>query len=1050
MLSLKTSCKKSGSLSYVYSIQSKPYCNQAVQEMHTPPEAAIKAQKPGDTQSFFKTSPSTRMCTPSHSLLTSEGNSDRKLEQAFSETANLGTNNLLSSFASVQKNKAPCIAVSDTSRDPRMPGENDWPTAGTNQGLLPLHIEEALIPDSDRDENTLMQLDSLYSARAPLMQLSTNRSPQQSRISYSQDSLQLSCSSMESNPTTSILAIPMEDSVFKLHCPSSSEETLLSPIDARNDSVKKVDQARTQSTCLKTGVPEQQAVAVVVHEDNGLPMSCENLCIEPSSEPASEPDILVQMSSTIVVTAAMNCSPSSSILESCSNEVSANSVKLMPSYLQALNDTQRKAVLSDIQKPLLILAGPGSGKTSTMVARLLRLLSEGVQATNILAMTFTTAAATEMKDRVGAHVGKMVSKELNVCTFHSFCLQLCRSNAEKLGRSPDFLVYGHGQQRRAVIEATRLTLPESQFSKDVPLVVGAAPSASTGSSTDQLIDSKVLKERAKKWDKFVTQAKASGQTPEYFESVGNESGAAVLRQYNATLASCDALDYHDFINFSVSLLHNDAEALKQCLLKWTCLLVDEFQDTSKMQYELLRLLGSHKRITVVGDDDQSIFSFNGADSNNFEAFRKDFIDLEEVRLQHNYRSTRCIVEAAAALIGNNVKRSEDKQAVTDNEYGERISIKECRNDGAQCCFAIDTIILDAQKMSPNKPNFGNFAILYRRQSTVIACYKVTGKIFQTALRSRKIPFNIHGVAFYRKKIVKTVISMLWTAFDSDAIYCSRVFKALFGSDRAEAKKVVEYVDKVAKASQIGFLETARSVFTAKVSGMFSRRQLACGKKVLSVIDAVHKLVRKEPSLSTVVTTVVNLIPQRAAFKKQAVLDVDEGKFLNEDDDPRSVIEYLLDDVTEFLGIHFNANKGSKDTYSKEDGCLLQLKSFLDHITLREHGNFKTRKEENKNSVTLTTMHQSKGLEWDTVFIVKANDSEIPLLHEARGSVCDGAMSIEEERRLFYVGMTRAKRKLYILYITWDSNQQLLRPTRYFKELPGHLLDYQAKITLSSI
>ncbi|KAI5076072.1 hypothetical protein GOP47_0008137 [Adiantum capillus-veneris] len=1019
------------------------------------PAAAIEAGRPGDAQCSLDTSPLTRSFTPPCSLPTTQVNSDLKLQKTFSETENFLT--------PVQKKNSVCIFSSNTSRvslDSRMP-ENNLSMAGANKALLPLHIEEVLIPDSDLDENMCMQLDSLSSARAPLMQLSTNRPPEQSRNSYSQNSSQLSCSSMEGHPKTAVLPATIEGSVFELYPPSSSQvdstkasipvaseeagvltsstefylqEILSSMIDTKFDSLEEADQSCTRSASLDTVVPEQQVTLNVLQEANGLSISCESSCVQPRLKSISETDILVQMSSSTVNTVAVNCLPSSSILESCLGEASADASKMLPAYLQTLNDTQREAVLSDIQKPLLILAGPGSGKTSTMVARLLRLLSEGVQATNILAMTFTTAAATEMKERVGAHVGKSVSKELNVCTFHSFCLQLCRSNAEKLGRSPDFLVYGHGQQRRAVIEATRLALPEIQSSKDVPSVVGAALNASIGSTSDQLSDPRLLKERARKWDKFVTQAKASGQTPEYFESVGNVSGAAVLRHYNATLATCDALDYHDFINHAVALLLDDEEALKQCLLKWTCLLVDEFQDTSKMQYELLRLLGSQKRITVVGDDDQSIFSFNGADSNNFEAFRKDFHDLKEVRLQHNYRSTRCIVEAAAALIGNNVNRCEGKQAVTNNEYGEMISVKECRNDDAQCCFAIDTIIMSAQKLSPNKSSYGNFAILYRRQ--------VTGRIFQTALRSRKIPFNIHGVAFYRKKVVKTIISLLWTALNSDAIYCSRVFKALFGSDRVEAKKVVEYVDKVAKASQSEFLEAARRVFTAKVSGMFSRRQLASGRKVLSVIDAVGKLVRKESSLSTVVTTVVNLIPQRSAFQKRAVQNVDEGKFLNEDDDPRTVMEYLLDDVTDFLGIHFNANGVQKDIFSEEGGCLLQLKLFLEHVTFREHGNIKTRREENKNSVTLTTMHQSKGLEWDTVFIVKANDSEIPLLHEARGSICDGAMSIEEERRLFYVGMTRAKRKLYILYITWDTNQQLLWPTRFLNELPRHLLDYQ--------
>lgn len=190
---------------------------------------------------------------------------------------------------------------------------------------------------------------------------------------------------------------------------------------------------------------------------------------------------------------------------------------------------------------------------------------------------------------------------------------------------------------------------------------------------------------------------------------------------------------------------------------------------------------------------------------------------------------------------------------------------------------------------------------------------------------------------------------------------------------------------------------------------------------------------------------MNLVPQRSAFQKRAVVDEDGGKFLNEDDDPRTVLEYLLEDVSDFLCNHFKplgrCNPG-QESNEVEQGCLTQLKAFLDYMSSREKENFKARRKNNRNSVTLTTMHQSKGLEWDIVFIVKANDSEIPLLHETMGTVGDGAMSLEEERRLFYVAMTRARKKLYILYVMCDNNHQLLRPTRFLGELPHHLLDYQ--------
>lgn len=692
----------------------------------------------------------------------------------------------------------------------------------------------------------------------------------------------------------------------------------------------------------------------------------------------------------------------------------------LPAYLQSLNETQREAAISDISKPLLILAGPGSGKTSTMVARLLTLLKEGVHPRNILAMTFTTAAATEMGERVGAVVGKAIVKELSISTFHSFCLQLCRLHAEKLGRTSEFLIYGHGQQRRAIIEAVRLMTVEDQANQ-----YGEGVKSGVSVDANKIVGP--MKEKSKKWQQFVTQAKAAGRTPEDYEKMGNKTGASILGHYNATLKACNALDYHDFISYAVKLLKDYSEVFEECQKTWTAILVDEFQDTSSMQYCLLKLLSSHNRITVVGDDDQSIFSFNGADISGFDSFRKDFPSHKEVRLHQNYRSTRCIVEAASSLIRNNVKRCPSKHVFTDNVSGDKIIIRECRNEDAQCAFVVDNILMATSVNSKGERSFANIAILYRRQ--------VSGKLFQSILRARKIPFNVHGVAFYRKKVIKAVISMLQTALSMGGDGPFRcVFKALYPGDKEEKKRAIDYVEKVANSTKCGFLMAAREIFTAKVSGTFNRRQLAQGRRVLFIIDTIYNLVRKERSLSAIVTSAVNFIPQKFLFEKRAIIDEDSGKFLNEEDDPRSVLEYLLDDVSDFLCNHLNSmSTDERGTHiDDQGGCVTVLKVFLDYLSAREMENFRCRREHNRNSVTLTTMHQSKGLEWDTVFIVKTNDSEIPLLHESMGSVKNGGSSLEEERRLFYVAMTRARKNLYISYVVMDSNFQLLQPSRFFE------------------
>ncbi|OAE25237.1 hypothetical protein AXG93_1420s1000 [Marchantia polymorpha subsp. ruderalis] len=629
----------------------------------------------------------------------------------------------------------------------------------------------------------------------------------------------------------------------------------------------------------------------------------------------------------------------------------------VPSYLQNLNASQREAAASDTTKPLLILAGPGSGKTSTMVARLIHLLEEGIEPKCVLAMTFTTAAANEMRERVGAAIGKIASKELAISTFHSFCLQLCRTHADKLGRTPEFLVYGTGQQRKAVIEATRIAfsehkgeqLPGLNGSKDLP----DEKYESTNPSR--------WREQARKWQQFVTQAKCAGRTSTYYEKIGNMLGASVLRNYEKTLTACNALDYHDFISCAARLLEEHQSVLEECQRTWCCILVDEFQDTSAMQYNFLQLLASHQRITVVGDDDQSIFGFNGANAGGFSSFRKDFPTLKEA----------------------------------------------------------------------------------------------TGKLFQSTFRSRKIPFNVHGVAFYRKKVIKTITALFWTVLPGRKdIFSRRVFKAMYGGEKSESKKAVEYVEKISRSKNCDFLQAASEIFTAKVSGTFTRRQLAMGRKVLSSINTVKHLVSKEQSLSAVITAVANLLPQRPIFDTRAVVTEDGRRLLNEDEDSRTVLEYLLDDVNEFLGKHYNSCP-PKGVELEIGGCSSALRAFLGYMTAREEENFRNRKEENNNSVTLTTMHQSKGLEWDTVFIVKwqlnfelsyfgnkANDTETPLLHEGSGCVNEDSGSLEEERRLFYVAMTRAKKKLYISYIVVDSDRQILKPTRFLAELPRALLEFQ--------
>ncbi|KAL1294854.1 hypothetical protein HN51_055699 [Arachis hypogaea] len=700
-------------------------------------------------------------------------------------------------------------------------------------------------------------------------------------------------------------------------------------------------------------------------------------------------------------------------------------------YLQNLNERQREAACTDISTPLMIVAGPGSGKTSTMVGRVLMLLNEGISPLNILAMTFTTAAASEMRERIGAIAGKATAKELTISTFHSFSLQLCRSHAEKIGRTSEFLIYGQGQQRNAVIEAIRLLENGKNRSKDGASLVGE--------ESKGVLTPKQFKDKAKKWQKFVTQAKASGRTSADYCELGNEIGAEILVHYNSILKSCNALDYHDLISCSVKLLTDFPEVFRECQDSWKAIVIDEFQDTSTMQYKLLRILASHHKITIVGDDDQSIFSFNGADVSGFMSFRKDFPNYKEIRLNKNYRSTRCIVEAASSLIRNNAKRCQMKNVLTDNSSGSKIVVKECNNEDAQCAFVADKIIEISSSHSETTCSFGNIAILYRRQ--------ISGKAFQIAFRDRKIPFNIHGVAFYRKKVVRTIIAMLRTALPvcDDSSYI-RVFKALLQFEKDQKKRVIDHINKISTIRKCSFILAASDIFSAKISGTFKRSELTHGRKVLTTLEMISKLVLREKSISAIITSVADLIPEKYLLEKRASVDVDGGTLLNEDYDIRSVRQYLLDDVSEFLSTKFLEIKEKREI-SEDKGCSFMLKAFLDFLFERETENFRARRKDNENSVTLTTIHQAKGLEWDVVFIVKVNESEIPLLHDYKGIIKETGALVEEERRLLYVAMTRARQKLFILHVMMDSNWQMLQPSRFLREIPNHLLEVQGEMNI---
>ncbi|CAI7889323.1 unnamed protein product, partial [Closterium sp. NIES-53] len=841
-------------------------------------------------------------------------------------------------------------------------------------------------------------------------------------------------------------------------------------------------------------------------------------------------------------------------------------------YLARLNAEQRAAAAADVDRPLLVLAGPGSGKTSTMVARILHLLHVGVPSNRILAMTFTTAAANEMRERVlasqgrrsagkktgGAGKGRRESKggarsmvdkegkeeeeekggkegkegkeeegeegvtgEVAVSTFHSLCLQLAFGAAAAGAGTAG--VGGAGRWGEKGNKENEEGKGGGKLGESVEERVGR-----------EVQDLKKSRAAAAKWVKFVVRAR-------------------VLRAYASVLEKCNAVDYHDFILLSTMLLTKHSDVLQECMAAWTHVLVDEFQDTSRIQFAFVKALcGTHGRITVVGDDDQSIFSFNGANAASFDMFREQFLDHTEVRLCRNYRSTGTIVRASAAVISQNFPgRRAAKELCTDNSDGEKIRVVEVRNEAAQCALVADAIMSFMHQMHRVQPHsttattttttsaitntagnpvgtvsgsssaagsaagstaegtvagntaaagaaaagvplaWSDVAVLYRRQ--------VTGRAFQAAMRERKIPFNVHGVAFYRKKALRNVLALLRLSLPAlvDNTAARRVWKLLFSREKDEAKKAADHVEQRARDRGCSFLEAAETIFSGKVSGRFTRKQLKSGAAVLTTIRIARNLLKTEVSLTAFVDSIIKLIPERAAFSSRATVSETSGKLLNEDDDMRTARQFLIDDISAFLSLHSSKppdtvandettcrNTSAADAAtscfptsvfsssslfspsSSSSSCAALLRAFLDYVAAREAQNNAVRRKENEDSVTLTTMHQSKGLEWHTVFIVSANEGETPLQNrfeeERGGGVERGSagrasgegseeepLSLEEERRLFYVAMTRARHRLVIVTLRQTPEKQVLQPSRFIREIPSDLLLWQGSAPITA-
>ena len=645
--------------------------------------------------------------------------------------------------------------------------------------------------------------------------------------------------------------------------------------------------------------------------------------------------------------------------------------------LADLNPPQREAVLLT-EGPLLILAGAGSGKTRVITHRIAYLIGElNIRPWNVLAVTFTNKAAEEMRERVANLLG---AEGLNVWvgTFHATCVKILRKSAQHLGLRSSFVIYDEGDQ----LALLRMCLRELDLSERVihPRVVQSRIS------------------RAK--NDLLTPAEYAAQAADYLE----ERVARIYYRYDAALQRNGALDFDDLLRETVRLFLERPMILTSYQDLWSYIMVDEYQDTNHAQYRLIRLLAErHQNLAVVGDDDQSIYRWRGADLGNILDFERDYPLCKVIRLEQNYRSTKSILEAASSVIAWNRGRKE-KRLWTDNDAGEPIGFYHARDEEDEAAFIVETIRHLAVQ---GGYSFDDFAVFYR--------VNAQSRVLEDALRQAVVPYVIvGGLRFYERKEIRDLLAYLrLIANPADSV---GFLRAVNVPPRGVGRTTLDRLTEFAMASGLSLWEACAEI---EKHGLLPTRQLKALQDFRSLIERFGMRL-PETSVPDLVSTLLHETGYVAELEKEGTPDA------------LSRIENLR----ELISAAQDFTQRSEDT---------SLHAFLDMVSLLTNVDEGLRDTGGK--VTLMTLHMAKGLEFPVVFIAGMEEGLIP-----HGRAYTDPEELEEERRLCYVGMTRAKRRLFLttavqrrLYGAESFNL----PSRFLEEIKPHLLHRIEALTLSS-
>ena len=638
----------------------------------------------------------------------------------------------------------------------------------------------------------------------------------------------------------------------------------------------------------------------------------------------------------------------------------------MQNLIEGLNDKQKEAVLAT-EGPCLVIAGAGSGKTKVLTHKIAYLLSEkNVKPWNILSITFTNKAANEMKQRVEKLVGE-ASQEMWLGTFHSICVRILRRFIDRIGFDTTFLIFDSTDQRTLVKECIKsIGLDDKLF-------------------TDRSVLSEISNGKNDMLEPKAYQVKYNGDFRK--EKIGE-----VYELYQKKLKENNALDFDDIINYTIKILTENPDVLEYYTEKFKYVLVDEYQDTNKAQFMLVSILASkYGNITVVGDNDQGIYSFRGADITNILNFEKDFPGSKIVKLEQNYRCTGNILKAANAVIKNNENKY-DKKLWTENEEGKLPCIYKAEDEYDEASYIVKQI--NMLKMEEYL-KLSDFVILYRMNSQ--------SRAIEDIFRRENIPYKIiGGLKFYERKEIKDIIAYLRLIFNtSDNLSLKRIInEPKRGIGKTSLDNIQDISDKTGK-SMYEIIKYAEQYELNRVK--------ANSIQFVEVIEELRKQVNQIP-ISELIKLTLNKTGYVKALENENTIEA----------------ESRIQNLEEFLTVAIEFEEQMAENTLAEFLESISLTSDIDNM------------EESEDTVTLMTLHSAKGLEFPVVFLVGMEEGIFPG-YKSIGEIKE----LEEERRLFYVGITRA---MQYLYLTCAKRRTIFGSTsynqmsRFLKEISKDLLD----------